>query len=64
MTAVPVVSTQALHIRAEMARRGLTFAQLVPWWSPDTDSVVVPLDDPEVQREVRMFMAWLWKELS
>lgn len=54
----------ALHIRAEMARRGLTFGQLAPWWSPDTDSDVVPLDDPEVQWEVRKFMAWLWKELS
>ena len=40
-------------IRAEMARHGLH--DLQPWWRPDDDRMVDPLDDPEIRGYVRAF---------
>ncbi len=38
---------------ADLYRRGLH--DLAPWWSPDIDGMVDPLDDPEVRTEVRRY---------
>lgn len=38
---------------ADIYRRGLH--DLNPWWSPDIDGMVDPLDDPEVRTEVRRY---------
>lgn len=49
-----------LHLRAEMARRGLVFSQLLPYDDPEhgwTD----PLDDGETRIEIRRFMGQLWQ---
>lgn len=49
-----------MNLRAEMARRGLVFNQLLPYEDPEhghTD----PLDDPEVRVEVRRFMGQVWQ---
>jgi hypothetical protein len=49
-----------LPVLAEMARRGLH--DLGVYWSPDTNSEVDPLDDPETRREVRAFVGKVWRE--
>lgn len=41
----------SLHLRAVLARRGLH--HLMRHWSPDTESMVDPLDDPEIRTSAR-----------
>lgn len=48
------------HLRATMARQSLTYGDLSTYWSPDTDSMVDPLDDQEIRSDLRVFMAKLW----
>lgn len=55
-----VVQLEPMRIRAVMARRGIAPMHLQSWWSPDTESDVNPLDDPETKAELRGFMSWLW----
>lgn len=51
--------SKPMSIRAEMARAGLH--DLSPYWSPDTDSMVDPLDDAETRADVRSFMVAMWR---
>lgn len=48
-----------LHIRAEMARRGLLFSHLLPYEDAGR-GWVDPLDDDETRGAVRGFMGQLW----
>lgn len=48
-----------MWVRAEMARAGLH--DLMPYWSPDTDSIIDPLDDPETRAAVRSFIGKVWR---
>lgn len=50
----------AMHLAATMARAGMH--DLMPWFSPDANRVLDPLDDPEVRTEVRRFVGRLWLE--
>ena len=53
----------AVTIRlAEFYRAGLH--GLAPWWSPDVDGFVDPLDDDEVRATVRRFFARYQRELE
>jgi len=49
-----------MHIRAEMARRGLTFGHLLAYEDPHR-GWVDPLNDDETKVAVRGFMADLWQ---
>lgn len=46
-------------IYAELARRGLLSIQLGAWWSPDTESVIYPKDDPEMIASAFDFCSWV-----
>jgi hypothetical protein len=50
----------AMHLAAEMARRGLH--DLTPYPDPDTGHRIDPLTRPDVQAEARRFLAQLWGE--
>jgi hypothetical protein len=58
------LKSERLNIRAELARRGLMDNQLTPWWSPDTDSDVVPKAQPDVIEDAFSFISWLQRKLS
>ncbi len=49
-----------MSFKAEMARRGIAPMQLRSWWSPDTDRMVDPLDDPEIRAAVRHCLNDMW----
>lgn len=51
----PLSLSAPVHLRAETARAGLLCHQLQPWESPDK-GYYNPLNDPEIQREVKSFM--------
>ena len=46
--------------KAQMARSGIAPTQLTPWWSPDTDRMVDPLDDPEIRAAVLHCLNDVW----
>jgi hypothetical protein len=49
-----------LHIRAEMARQGLIFSQLLPYEDAERGEVD-PLDDHETKVAMRRFMGRIWQ---
>lgn len=49
-----------LHLRAEIARRGLAFPQLLPYEDAER-GYIDPLDDPETRIAVRLFMGRIWQ---
>ena len=49
-----------LHIRAEMARQGLTFPNLMPYEDAER-GWVDPLNDDETKVAVRAFMGRIWQ---
>lgn len=49
-----------IQIHAEMAQAGILPHQLSPYWDPDRECTVDPLDDLEVRRELRRFLKRLW----
>ena len=51
---------QAQGTRVEIARRGLH--SLEPYWSPDVDGYIDPLDDPETRLEVRRTLRLLFRD--
>lgn len=57
----PLDLSNHLAVRAEMVRAGIAPNQLETWWSPDTESDVNELDDPEVQVAVRRFLGRAWE---
>jgi hypothetical protein len=52
--------SKPMHIRAEMARRGLMFNQLLPYDDPEC-GYTDPLDNHEMRVEVRRFMGQIWQ---
>ena len=49
-----------MALRAEMARQGLMFHQLLPYDDPER-GYVDPLDDHETKVAVRRFMGRIWQ---
>lgn len=49
-----------LHTRAVMVRHGIAPWQLRHYWSPDTESTAYPMNDREVQTDIRAFLEALW----
>jgi hypothetical protein len=60
MPADPLDLAKPMQIRAEMARHGLVFNQLLPYDDPERGHTD-PMDDPEVRVEVRLFMGRIWQ---
>lgn len=50
-----------VSFKAQMARDAIAPMQLQPWWSPDTDSMVDPLDDRETRAAVRRCLGEIWR---
>lgn len=56
----PVDLSKPMALRAEMARQGLMFNQLLPYEDPERGHVD-PLNDPEMKAAVRRFMGRIWQ---
>jgi hypothetical protein len=55
-----VTDAEKQGTRAEIARRGLH--DLQPYWSPDSDSMVDPLDEDETRTAIRTALRQLFRD--